>query len=86
MTTATLDELRERANAHQQHLDRNTVYLSIADLRARWGCSANTVRAIPFPSLPYLNIGTGLQREYRRYHPDAVYAYELASRAAKRSA
>lgn len=74
--TPTLEELRARAAAHQQHLDRNTVLLSVDDLRRRFNCSANTVRAIPVALLPYINIGTGLTRERRRYLPDDVMAYE----------
>lgn len=73
---SALDELRAKAAAHQQHLDRNTKYLDVQALASRWGCSLTTVRAIPNTLLPYLNIGTGLVRERRRYHPDDVYAYE----------
>jgi len=72
----TADELRARAEAHQVYLDRNTKFFTVKDLAARWGCSGNTVRAIPTTLLPYMNIGTGLQRESRRYHPDDVYGYE----------
>ncbi len=72
----TANALRARADAHQIYLDRNTKFFTVKDLAARWGCAANTVRAIPVSLLPYLNIGMGLQRESRRYHPDDVYAYE----------
>lgn len=71
------DELRARAEAHQAHLDRNTKFFTVKDLSARWGCSGNTVRSISTTILPYMNIGAGLQRESRRYHPDDVYAYEI---------
>lgn len=74
----TLADLRAKAEAHQQHLDRNTTYLDVLELAKRWGCSPNTVRAIPSGLLPYLNIGTGLVRERRRFHPDDVCAYESA--------
>jgi hypothetical protein len=70
------DELRARRETHERHLDRNTRYLNLAQLAERWGCSKNTVRAIPISLLPYLNMGTGLVREMRRYNPDDVYAYE----------
>lgn len=80
----TLDDLKAKADAHQAYLDRNTTFLSVGQLATRWGCAPNTVRAIPATLLPFLNIGTGLQRERRRYHPDDVYAYESA-RLAKAS-
>lgn len=54
----------------------HTVYRSIAEVAMRWGCSVTAVRAIPASALPYLNIGTGLVREHRRYHPDDIAAYE----------
>jgi hypothetical protein len=77
---STLSELRARAEAHQAHLDRNTKFFTVKDLAARWGCSANTVRAIGRDVLPYLHVGTGLVRESRRYDPADVLAYELAQR------
>ena len=80
---STLDELRAKASAHQQHLDRNTRFYTIKDVAQRWGCSTNTVRAIPRGALPYLNVGTGLVRESRRYDPSDVYAYESAQRDGK---
>jgi DNA-binding transcriptional MerR regulator len=58
------------------------VLLSIKEVAERWGVSTPTVRAIPASRLPYKNIGTGLQRERRRYHPDDVYAYENDHRKA----
>lgn len=73
---STLDELRAKAAAHQQHIDRNTKFYDVPTLAARWGCSPGTVRAIPASALPFLNIGTGLQRERRRFHPDDVARYE----------
>lgn len=72
----TLDELRAKAAAHQNHIDRNTKWLDVKTLAARWGCSPSTVRAIPSHLLPFMNIGTGLERERRRFHPDDVAAYE----------
>lgn len=72
----TLQELRERREAHQRYLDRNTRFLSVKQLAERWNCSRESVRMIPFVSLPWINIGSGLQRESRRYDPDAVLAYE----------
>ena len=77
-----LAALAEKSAAHQAYLDRNTKYLCVNDLAARWGCAHNTVRAVPRGLLPYLNIGTGLQREARRYHPDDVFAYEAQRNAA----
>ena len=76
--TSTLVELRAKSQAHQAHLDRNTRFYDVPLLAARWGCSPNTVRAIPAVLLPFLNIGTGLHRERRRYHPDDVERYEAS--------
>lgn len=73
---ATLDALRAKAQAHQDQIDRDTRFFDVPTLAARWGCSANTVRAIPSSLLPFLNVGSGLQRERRRYHPADVAAYE----------
>lgn len=73
---STLDDLRAKAAAHQRYIDRNTRFLDVPMLAARWGCSPNTVRAIPTALLPFLNIGAGLQRERRRYHPDDIERYE----------
>lgn len=78
-----MDALRQKAAAHQAYLDRNTTFMTIKALAARWGCSTNTVRAIPASVLPYVNVGTGLVRESRRYHPDDVMAYELAQRTSQ---
>jgi hypothetical protein len=75
-----LDALRAKAREHQQHLDRNTVYLDVQQLAKRWGVSPTTVRAIPALLLPYMHNGNGLQREHRRYHPDDVTTYEAKSR------
>ena len=77
---STLAELRAKSDSHQAHLDRNTTFLTLKALAARWGCSTNTVRAIPATVLPWVNIGSGLVREARRYHPDDVMAYEMAQR------
>jgi hypothetical protein len=74
----TLDEIRGRAMRHQEELDRDTKFFTVADLAARWKCSKATVRAIPTSRLPYTNLGTGLKRELRRYRPDHVAAYETA--------
>jgi hypothetical protein len=75
-----LATLRARREAHERYLDRNTRFLNLAQLAARWGCSKNTVRAIPITALPYLNMGTGLVREMRRYDPADVAAYEAKRR------
>jgi hypothetical protein len=72
----SLDEVRARAQRHQDELDRNTRFLSAMDLKRRWGCCLQTVRAIPKRDLPYLNLGRGLVRELRRYRPADVEAYE----------
>lgn len=71
-----LAEIRERAQRHQEELDRNTRFLTVADLAARWRCSKGTVRAISKKTLPYVNLGNGLVRELRRYRPADVEAYE----------
>lgn len=73
-----LAEIRARAQRHQDEIDRDTKFFSVADLAARWACSKGTVRAIAKTTLPYTNLGNGLQRELRRYHPDAVAAFESA--------
>lgn len=71
-----LDELRAKAKAHQDYLDRNTKLFTVSDIAKRWGCSPTTVRMIAHAEMPYINIGQGLQRESRRYPPEGVYAYE----------
>lgn len=71
-----LAEIRARAQRHQDELDRDTKFYTVADLAARWKCSKATVRAIATSRLPYTNLGHGLKRELRRYHPDDVAAYE----------
>jgi hypothetical protein len=76
----TAAALVARAKAHQDELDRDTRFLDVQMLAARWGVSPSTVRAVPSTLLPYVNVGTGLQRERRRYHPEAVAAYEASSR------
>lgn len=78
----TLDEVRARAQRHQDELDRDTRFFTVQDLATRWDCSASTVRSIAKTTLPYLNLGQGLVRELRRYRPDDVEAYE-AQRMAK---
>jgi hypothetical protein len=77
----TLAEVRARAERHQDEIDRDTRFLSIADLMARWNVGRTTIRAIPASALPYVNLGNGLVRERRRYRPEDVEAYEEARRA-----
>jgi hypothetical protein len=84
MPTPSLEELRARAAAHQEHLDRNTKFYTVADLAARWGCSKTSVRAISAELLPYLNVGSGLQRELRRYRPADVEAFEATRRGSRK--
>lgn len=79
----TADELRARSEAHQELLDMKVSYLTVGDLAKRWRCSESSVRNIPRTELPYKNVGTGLVRERRRYHPDDVYAYDAADRLKK---
>lgn len=79
----SLDLLRQKADAHQAYLDRNTRFFTVKQLAERWGVSTNTVRAISRTALPYVNVGTGLVRESRRYNPDDVMGYELAQRTGK---
>jgi hypothetical protein len=73
-----LDVIRAKAQRHQDEIDRDTRFFTVADLAARWGVSKNTVRAIPADQLPHKNLGSGLVRECRRYHPADVAAYEAA--------
>lgn len=73
-----LEEIRARAKRHDDELARDVAFLTIADLAARWHCAKNTVRAISKAALPYVNLGNGVKRELRRYHPDDVAAYETA--------
>ncbi len=75
MADAT-ERLQAKAKAHQDAIDRDTRFFDVGTLAKRWGVSPNTVRAIPAASLPFLNVGSGLQRERRRYHPADVIAYE----------
>ena len=79
----SLHDLKDRAQAHQERIDTRTTFLTPAALAKRWGCSEGSVRAISRTALPYLNIGTGLVRERRRYNPDDVYAYESGQRLPK---
>lgn len=74
--TTTYEELRARAQAHQKRVDRELRFFDVPTLARRWGVSANTVRAIDAAVLPFVNVGAGLQRERRRYHPESVAAYE----------
>ena len=76
--TPDLDELRARAARHQDELDRDTRFLTVADLARRWRCSTTTVRAISHTALPYLNLGHGLVKVVRRYRLADVEAYELS--------
>jgi hypothetical protein len=73
-----LTALAERAQRHQDELDRDVKFFTIADLAKRWRCAKSTVRDIPFDDLPWKNLGRGLQREARRYHPQDVVAFENA--------
>lgn len=81
-----LAEIRARARQHQDELEKNARFLTIAALAARWGVGKTTVRAIPFADLPWRNLGRGLVRESRRYDPADVDAYEavLADREKRR--
>lgn len=83
MSTAlpSLEALRARAQRHQDAIDRDTRFFTVAQLAARWGVAKNTVRAIPAAALPYTNLGQGTRREHRRYHPDDVIAYEAETAA-----
>jgi hypothetical protein len=74
----TLDTIAARAARHQDELDRDVVFFSVADLATRWRCSKATVRAIPIADLPWKNLGRGIKREMRRYHKADVEAYENA--------
>lgn len=73
---ADLAAIRARALLHEQQLDRDTAFFTVGDLAARWGVSKGTIRAISTTALPYVNLGNGLKRELRRYHPADVAAYE----------
>lgn len=81
-----LAQIRARAQQHQDELDRDLCFLTIAALARRWGTSKTTVREIPFADLPWRNLGRGLVRERRRYDPADVDAYEslLLDRERKR--
>lgn len=76
----TLAEIRARAQRHQDELDRDTRFFTVTDLAVRWHVSRQTVRAISKTVLPYVNLGSGLIREARRYHPDSVSSYESSLR------
>ncbi|MDB4892198.1 MAG: hypothetical protein JWL61_4053 [Gemmatimonadetes bacterium] len=72
----TVDEIRARAMRHEADVNRGTAFFTVADLAARWTCSATTVRAIPVDALPYINVGQGLTKVIRRYRLADVEAYE----------
>lgn len=79
-TLPSLEEVRARAQRHGDELGRDEFFFTAARLARRWGVSTSTVRAIPFAELPWKNLGRGLVRELRRYHPDDVEAYEARDR------
>ena len=81
-----LETIRAAAQQHEDELDRDRRFLTVAQLAARWGIGKTNVRAIPFADLPYRNLGRGLVRESRRYDPTDVDAYEslLLDRERKR--
>lgn len=81
-----LATIRAAAQQHQDELDRDLRFLTIAALARRWGMSKTSVRDIPFEDLPWRNLGRGLVRERRRYDPADVDRYEalLLEREKKR--
>lgn len=70
-----LTELRMKAQAHQDEIDRQA-WFTPQQLAARWAVSVSTVKAIPFDLLPYKQHGRGIKHRRRRYAPEAVAAYE----------
>lgn len=75
-----LAAIRARADAHESDLDMGTTMLTPAQLAERWACHVSTIRDIPRDELPYLELGSGRTRHYRRYHPRDVAAYEARHR------
>ena len=73
-----LATIRARAAAHERELEAKRSYLSTKEVAARLACSESTVRAIPFDDLPFLELGQGAKHKTRRFHPEAVAAYEAA--------
>lgn len=84
LQAVTLPEIAARAQRHQDEIDRDVVFFTIADLAKRWRCAKATVRAFPFDRLPWTNMGHGLKRECRRYRKVDVEAFEAAGRALPR--
>lgn len=68
----SIAELRERAREHAREIEA-VLWMKVADLSARWGLDAETIKMIPREKLPFLEFG---ERGDRRYDPRDVEAFE----------
>lgn len=73
---STLAEMRAEAAKQSRQLEA-VLWLTVADLAARWGVSTGTVRKIPRTELPYLTLGAS---HVRRYNPDDVQGFEAKAK------
>ncbi len=72
-----IETIRARARAHEEDLEALR-WLRPQQLADRWGLAVTTIYSIPRDELPYKQMGKGKKFPRRRYHPDAVAAYEAA--------
>jgi hypothetical protein len=73
-----LDAIRAAAADHARQLEA-VRWLTVRELKARWGVSESLVRKIPRAKLPYITLG---ETSVRRYHPDDVERFEAEERKA----
>lgn len=70
--------IRARAREHQESIESRR-WFTPQQLAAMWNLAASTIRDIPRAELPYKEFGNGAKKR-RRYHPDAVAAFEASGR------
>jgi hypothetical protein len=68
--------LQHRALAATRDTMVRTTYLTVDDLRKRWGVSRQVVEGYPIEVLPYMNATPNSSRSRRRYNPSIVAAAE----------
>jgi len=71
---ATLDEIRERAAAHERELSEGDL-LPVSQVAAMLDMSETYVRDIPRDELPYGEFGHGHKIKRRKYRRGDVEAY-----------
>lgn len=81
----TLETIRARAKEHEREMEA-VRWLTPQQLGTRWGVSVGTVYAIPRDELPYMTPGRGRKFARRRYHPDAIAAYEASGKLQRQGA